>query len=69
MKKLPLKARRLMQKHMRIIRHVGVKDAQGWFVPVFADRLLNTACWRYANNILEQRTHRRKIQPAARDWD
>ncbi len=69
MRKLPLRARRLMQKHMRTIRHVGLRDARRWMVPVFVDHLLNTACWRYADAIIAQRTRRKKIEPSVKDWE
>ena len=69
MKKLPLRARRLMRKHRRTVAHVGLREAQGWAVPVFFDRLLNRAIWTYAERVLRSKTFRSKPVPDGEDDD
>lgn len=63
MSKLPLRSRRLMRKHRRLIAYAGYYDAHCWPIPVFRDHLLNRAIWREGERILHSRTFRKKLPP------
>lgn len=63
MNKLPIKARKLMRKHRRLIAYAGYYDAHCWPIPLFKDHLLNRAIWLEGERIDRSRTFRKKVAP------